>query len=342
MRSLFLTPLMTRLNKNIKFFLNYFLGPVLFIWLSISIYHQIKNQPDLGASLAGFQNTLNDSESWKLWMTVLLMAVNWGVEARKFQVLLQPVERISWGKACRAILTGIAFSISTPNRLGEYPGKLLLVQEGNRMKALSLIIAGNVSQLTVTLLAGFGGLIFLLYIDSSATSLLQSRSYFHWLQTCVYFTGAIAFIVLLTYFRLASVIEMIRKIPVLAKVMSYTTVIREMSYTRLLSVFMLSVIRFLVFAVQYILLLQVMQVNVPVWQAFWLICIIFLILSIIPTITFAELGIRGQISIELFGLYSNNRFGIIAASLGIWGINLLVPAVIGSLLILRIKIFNSK
>lgn len=333
---------MIRLNKNIKFFLNYFFGPVVFIWLSFSIYHQIKNQPDLAASITGFQNILHESENWKLCMALLLMMINWGVEARKFQVLLQPVEPVSWSKACRAILTGIAFSISTPNRIGEYPGKILFVKEGNRMKALSLIIVGNVSQLTVTLLAGFGGLIFLLYSHDSATAVLHTRSYFRWMHASISIAGIMAFVGLLTYFRLGSVIELAGKIPVFTKVMAYTTVIKEMSYRMLLRVFSLSFIRYLIFGAQYIFLLQLMHVNVSVWQAFWLICIIFLVLSVIPTIAFAELGIRGQISLELFGLYSHNRFGIIAASLGIWGINLLIPAVIGSLLILRIKIFNSK
>jgi hypothetical protein len=41
-------------------------------------------------------------------------------------------------------------------------------------------------------------------------------------------------------------------------------------------------------------------------------------------------------------LSSNNLIGIQAASLGIWIINLVVPAVVGSLLILRIKIIKEK
>ena len=333
---------MKRLNKNIKFFFNYFLGPLLFIWLSVSIYHQIKSQTDLTSAVSRFRYALQGSGSWKLWMVFLCMITNWGVEARKFQVLLSPLEKISWIRAFRAILAGIALSISTPNRIGEYPGKILFVQEGHRLRALSLIVAGNFSQLLVTLLTGTGGLFFLLHSKDSATVALHAKSYFYWMQTGLYAIGLIALTALLTYFNFGSVIDWLRKVPWLRKITTYMEVMKDMPPVMLWRVLGLSCMRYLVFSVQYILLLQLMQVEMAVWQAFWLICVVFLILSVVPTIAFAELGIRGQVSLELFGLYSANRFGIIAASLGIWVINLLIPAIAGSWSVLRIKIFRPK
>ncbi len=85
-----------------------------------------------------------------------------------------------------------------------------------------------------------------------------------------------------------------------------------------------------------------MQLDVTVWQAFWLLSVVFLILAVVPTIALAEIGLRGKISLELFGMFSNNHIGIIAVSAGIWAINLVIPAIAGSLLILRIKIFKNK
>ena len=85
-----------------------------------------------------------------------------------------------------------------------------------------------------------------------------------------------------------------------------------------------------------------MQVDVTVWQAFWLISVVFLILAVVPTIALAEIGLRGKVALELFGLYSMNNVGIITASVGIWFVNLVVPALLGSILIFRIKIFKNK
>jgi len=36
-----------KLNRNSKIFINYFLGPLLFVWLSWSIYRQVQRQPGL-------------------------------------------------------------------------------------------------------------------------------------------------------------------------------------------------------------------------------------------------------------------------------------------------------
>ena len=332
---------MTWFNKNIKF-LYYFIGPALFSWLSYSIYRQIKNQPDLAASLNSFGDILNEDRRWKLWGVCLLMMINWAVEAKKFQVVLRPVEQIDWRKALRAVLTGIAFSISTPNRIGEYPGKMLYVQPGNRLKALSLIVAGNLSQLIVTLLMGFGALIFLLYAPGAAAVGIHEGSYFPYISTGVWVAGGLLVLMTATYFRLKNVVDGGKKFPAWRRITTHAAVLKEMNNSMLVHVGGLSLLRYLVFALQYILLLQAMEVEIPAWQAFWLVGLMFLVLSIVPTIAFAELGIRGQLSLLLFGMYSSNRFGIVAASVGIWFINLVIPAVIGSVLILRIKIFNSR
>jgi hypothetical protein len=68
----------------------------------------------------------------------------------------------------------------------------------------------------------------------------------------------------------------------------------------------------------------------------------FLALAIIPTIALAELGVRGKLSIFLFGMFSTNTLGIVLTASTIWLINLVVPALAGSLFILGIKIFRNK
>jgi hypothetical protein len=67
----------------------------------------------------------------------------------------------------------------------------------------------------------------------------------------------------------------------------------------------------------------------------------FLVLAIAPTVAFlTDLGIRARASIELVQFFSSNVVGILATSLSVWLINLVIPALIGSLLILGIRINN--
>lgn len=79
-------------------------------------------------------------------------------------------------------------------------------------------------------------------------------------------------------------------------------------------------------------------------QTWITVSVVFLILAIIPTIAlFTDLGLRNEVSLKMLGLFSANHLGVSLTSLGIWFINLVIPAVAGSLLILGIrKIFKNK
>jgi hypothetical protein len=69
---------------------------------------------------------------------------------------------------------------------------------------------------------------------------------------------------------------------------------------------------------------------------------LFLVLAVIPTIALVEVGLRGEISLRLMGMFTTNSLGISLASVSIWFINLVLPAIVGSVLFLGIKVFNRK
>jgi hypothetical protein len=79
-------------------------------------------------------------------------------------------------------------------------------------------------------------------------------------------------------------------------------------------------------------------VDVSWWEGLWAVSVTFLILAVIPTIAlFTDLSLRGQVSLKLIGLFSGNNLGIGFTSVTIWFVNLIIPALAGSLLILGIK-----
>lgn len=326
--------------KNIKIFLNYFLGPLLFIWLSVSIYHQVQHQPDLGYSLNNIKKAFQSDQNWKCWAIAGMILLNWGIEACKWQLLLRPLEKITLGRSFKAILAGLALALNTPNRVGEYGGRILYVHEGHRIQAVSLTIVGSFSQLIVTLLCGCGGLIFLLNVNEPATAATTIGSYSFWINMMVYIVAGISIVCLLLYFRLGLLFRWMEKLPLFSKGAKHLLVMNKLNDSTLRKVLGLSFLRYMVFAGQYVLMLQLMQISVPAWQAFWLISVLFLVMAVIPTIALADLGIRGQASLELFGLFSADKLGIIAASAGVWCVNLVLPALIGSILIAGIKIFD--
>jgi len=92
-----------------------------------------------------------------------------------------------------------------------------------------------------------------------------------------------------------------------------------------------------VFIMQYYLLFQLLDVELNMWQTFWTVSVTFLVMAVIPTFAIAELAQRGYVAKMVVGIYSGNIAGIIFATTGIWFINLVLPAIVGSLLILGIK-----
>ncbi len=327
------------LNKNIKIFFNYFLGPLLFLWLSLSIFRQISHQPDLQHHLQYIREAAYGTSAWKFWTVIVLMFFNWGIEARKWQVLLHRMERMTLIRSFKAILAGVAFALNTPNRIGEYGGRILFIPEGKRIKAVSLTIAGSFSQLIVTLVFGIVGLFMLTEAFSHNKDIISLSL---WLKFLKGILVVITLICILLYFRISFIIRGVEKLPGVSKFVQHIAVLEDLSVTILLRVLSLSVTRFIIFILQYNLLLQVMHVNIGWWAGFWTVSVLFLWLAIWPTIALLELGLRWEYSLILFSMYSPNIVGIYATATCIWLINLVLPAMGGSLFMLGLRIFKER
>ena len=332
---------MIRISKNIKIIVKYIIAPLLGAWLFYSLYKQINEQPNLNESIELIKKSPFGEQAWKFWIVIALVFVNWGFEAKKWQVLLKTIQPINFFTAYKSVLTGVTLSLNMPNRIGEYGGRILYVKEGSRIKAISLSIAGSISQLIITLILGCGGLIYLIYFQQQNSSSVMGLSVF-WLKTLLFLSSGAVVLLTLFYFRLSWLTKLVEKIPAATKYVQYINVLEGFTPKLLLRLLSLSFFRYLVFVIQYILLLQVLHVEILWITEFWIISILFLVLAIVPSFAIADLGIRGKFSTELLSFYSANTVGIIGTTFGIWFINLFIPALLGSLLILGIKIFKDK
>lgn len=327
------------MKKSLKIFFNYIIGPVLFIWLSWSIYHQVQRQQGLQQSWQTIVSALVGNTQWRLYLDAALMFCNWGLEAKKWQVLMQAIQPLSYWRSFRAIFSGQALASSTPNRVGEFVGRIVYLNDGNRLRALSLSAVGSFAQIIVTFVMGLLGL---LLVYSSITAKLQSMfslSVF-WINWLVYAVSLTVVVQLVCYYNLSWITKLIERIPFVRRYRFYIQKLEELHNKQLTNILFLSFVRYVVYMVQYLLLFQLFQVDISWWMTSSLVCVQLMIMAVVPSIALAELGVRGQVSIALFGLFSSNTIGIIAAVSGIWLINLIVPALAGSLLILGIRIFR--
>ncbi len=301
------------------------------------MYKQITHQADLPQR---WEQIKSSFEAPALWFACLLMLVNWGLEARKWQLLLQPLQLLSFFNSFKSVLAGCSITMLTPNRVGEYGGRILFVKEENRLDAIPLTILGSVSQLFVTLFMGTAGLIYLKYFSNDQQLFNSLPVYAE--NILLYISSSATVFLMLIYFRVALLVKVLNNIKFLKKAASHILLLNTFSRKQLLRILFLSFLRYMVFILQFVLLLQIMQVQISFFTCFRLLTIFYLIMAIAPTIGFTELPIRAAAMLEILQPYSNNLLGIQAASLGIWIINLVVPAIVGSLLILGIKILKDK
>jgi hypothetical protein len=325
-----------------RIFPAYFLGPLVFLFLSYSIYRQVIRQPDWRGSLDQVCRAITGPRRWRLWLVLGLMPVNWGIEALKWKLAIQPVVKVSYANAFRAVLTGATMASFTPNRMGEYLGRMLYVEEGKRISSISPTIVCSIAQLLITLSVGMGGVLYLRwYLHQHASPVHEGLEF--WLNVLL---GLALFLLLsltFIYFRLSWLIRILEKIPWAGKYLVYVKILESFNETELLRILSWSFCRYLVFIVQYSLVFPVFGVFLGIWKVWGGVSVVFLIMAVVPTFTFlTELGLRWEAGIQVLELFSTNAVGIFAASFAIWLINLIIPALIGSLLILSIKLFKNR
>ncbi len=318
--------------------LNWLLGPVLFVIISYSLYRQVVQQPDLEQRWAQIKTSW---QSWQFILVIAMMFFNWGIEAAKWKLLVQHMQPISFFTAYKSVLAGCSVTMLTPNRIGEYGGRMLFVQHQHRIKAISLTITGSISQLLITMIMGCLGLAFLRFFSHNNDNALSVLPHF-WGDVLIYFSVVCTLLLFLFYIRLGWLVRLMEKLPALNKLVRHISVLDDFTGKQLLRLMGLSLLRYLVFVLQYVLLLQVMQVGIGYALSFWLITVFYLVMAVAPTIGFLELPVRVKASLQLMQLFSTNTLGIQTAALAIWLINLVLPAVMGSTLILGTKIIKDK
>jgi hypothetical protein len=317
-------------NKNIKLIFKSVIGVCLFVWMAYSLYNQIQRQPDLKSTLYNLYTEWNTEKLALLGSVIMLMLLNWTIEAAKWRLLLKGTEEFSLLRSLQSVLTGVAVSVITPNRIGEYMGRILYLRNVNKIQGVTVTIIGSFAQLIVT---GFLGLVGLIYY-------IINIEYAPWLN--ILLVSSIALCVGLTYFyfHLYKVVEWTKGISFLKKIRIYLEIVQRFDQQQLVKILLLSFLRYSVYTAQFLILLHIMMVYAPVLDLLFTIWLIFWAMAIVPTIAIAEIGVRSETATYFLLPLCANALGIITSSLLLWLINLIIPALIGCLFVYKMKIYD--
>ncbi len=236
---------------------------------------------------------------------------------------------MKYSRAFASYLAGVALSIITPNRIGEYPGRILYLGRTNTFRYINVSVLGVMSQLSGVYILGLLGLVYY--------NIAFPTPYTVWgLVFCILANILLAVI----YWRFESWVPLAERFRWLRRFSVYGRLLTRVTTRRQLLVLGISLLRCLIFTAQYLFLFRWMNVNVPLAEGFCMAALFFWVMAVIPSIALTELGIRGIVSIFLFKHFSDTTAGIVAASAGIWLLNLIIPSVAGSILIIRMRLFR--
>ena len=333
----------TKIRKSLNYLIR---GAIILITYGF-IYRQVFVGRKLHDINEAFKDAFDNGRAWLLPAIVLIMMLmNWGLESAKWRLLIAKIEKLSFRQAFMAVLTGISVSIFTPNRTGDYLGRVFILEKGNHLEGVLLTIVGSFAQLIVTLCVGlFCGLSFSdLYLKES----FRLHEYFY--SGMILLVPAFVFSMLLIYFNIGILTDIISRYTPSKwnKINDYAAIFKKFSSQELRWVLLLSFLRYLVFSAQFYLLLRFFGAEIPVGQALILIPIIYLVMLVIPSVALTELGIRGSVSLFVLMMYFKAKGGagdhtelsILAASSLLWLINLILPAVLGSFFVFSLKFFR--
>ena len=214
--------------------------------LIISFYY-IWQKLSTASNTIGFFDFFQNANKNYLIATCLLLFVNWGIEAIKWQILIAKFENISFLTSVSSVLSGITISIFTPNRVGEFAGRIFFLDKANKIQATISSMIGSSLQLLITIIAGISAYYILevYYEDYFGTSRFISTSAALILLFCF-----ILFISFLFFIYL-------KRNKQFSKYKIYIEVLTKYSFLELLIIFGLSLIRYLVFSFQYYLVLKI-------------------------------------------------------------------------------------
>jgi hypothetical protein len=244
-------------------------------------------------------------------LVIFLLPVNIALETIRWKTLMAHIQQISFLTALKGVLSGFTTALVSPNRMGEFVGRVLFLREQHRVAAGIVSGIGGMLQGLITAFAALP----LLIIHKNIFYLITSTSH------------------LLPLLVVAIVIPML-VLFVFPK--SWLNVVKnaaQIPRQRLFLAAALTLLRFIVYTIQLAIFLAAFS-TCSFLEALQCGVLVYFFVTVIPTFAWTEIVVRGTVSGIVAGaLGLSAEAAIVAASL-LWIINVVVPAGIGALFLL--------
>lgn len=322
---------MNRRNKKI---LSISIKIVILILAFGFIFQKLSNN----RSISDFRSLASSLSFLNVWIVVgtlfLLMLLNWFLEALKWKYLLNRVEKISKWKAIESVFCGLTWAVFTPNRIGEYGGRVFFLSPRKRIIGVVSMSVGAIGQMVVTNV--FGALALLWFVSS-------------FMELNILINFALTFVVaifcsffLLFYFNIQWIDGILSRIKFIKPYRRFFSILAKYKKADLVMVLAYCLSRFLVFSTQYCLVIYLLIPDIPVFSMVMILFILFFIQSALPSLDLLDIGVRASTATYFFAFITGHEIAIMAATACIWLINLIIPAILGSVFVLKLNFFGNQ
>lgn len=286
------------------------------------IYHQFSNK----SAVFNFNSVpeYNFTNLFLLFFALILMPVNWGIDAFKWKILLPSSITISFRKSFMATFSGVATSLFMPFRSGEFIGKILFLSPKDRWHGTASSLFSSLNQLLVTILAGSLGLIYM-HFNNIDIYILPKK-----ISLLLIIIGLLVFLSYLFFQK--RIFKRLENYSFITKRINRE--LFESFSNKKHKILTLSFIRYLAFTLQYLLLFSIFIKEINWFDMFMMTSVLFYLSSAIPSFGWAEIAVKGSLALVLFE-YLNNDSGVLLVAVCIWIINIGLPSLIGASALLK-------
>ena len=286
-------------NKPFYKVISLFIKSLILFFSFYYIYNKLNEAPMILDLSVLFSN-----DNWFFTIAIVfLMFVNWGIEALKWRLLIAPIETIDIKSSFKGVLLGVTISIFTPNRVGEFAGRIFFLEKADKVQATLMSLIGSVMQLLVTVIAGV------------LAFFLLEKTYYDFFQTEQFVSTNVLLFVFVLVVAILVVVYTILKKQTPSRFKKYIDTFKLHSSKNLNVAFNLSILRYIVFSIQYYLALKIFGINGGTAIVFSLIALTFFVTSVIPTFALTEIAVRSGVAIYFFGTITIAHAPILASSL---------------------------
>ncbi len=263
----------------------------------------------------------------------ILMVFNYLQEAYKWQYLTRKWAPISAWQSISSVFCGLTLAIFTPNRWGEFGGRVMFLPKRKRLHGVFAMAVGTFGQMVVTCVLGSASLLWFIYYFLHVN---------FWLYIGMLTTGlGFMTLMLIFYFNVRWVASLLNAIPFLRKYHRFFDVLKRYRSNELLVIMCFCLARFLTYSFQYYLIIHLLLPQIALHKVMLLTSVFFFIQSVLPTIDVVDIGVRSATADKLFEYVTDQHIAIIAAVALIWFTNIILPAIIGSVFVLKLRFFDN-